>query len=172
MTSVHAEHKDKPVEFFKWLRHKVAKTKEKSLEEIFRSTPGSKQREVKACYEMAFQIVKTLKPHTIGKDLIKPCLEIFLETVQNSESAAEEVTTLPLSNDTVRRRIDELPCDLEDQLCDILNGTKFSDESTVKDSEALLLAFLVVPGTKYSWRECCFVNRWKLRRKGRTLLKH
>ena len=51
---------------------------------------------------------------------------------------------MPLSNDTVHRRIDDIADDLEVQLVTILRTTKFFlalDESTVRDSEALLLPY-------------------------------
>ena len=51
---------------------------------------------------------------------------------------------MPLSNNTVRRRINNIAHDLEVQLVTVLRTTKYSlalDESTVHDSEAFLLAY-------------------------------
>ena len=63
----------------------------------------------------------------------------------DSGAAGHQLASLPLSNDTVRRRIDERAIDVKSQLTDILRNTKFSlalDESTVRDSEALLLSYV------------------------------
>uniref|UniRef100_A0A5S6QBN6 DUF4371 domain-containing protein n=1 Tax=Trichuris muris TaxID=70415 RepID=A0A5S6QBN6_TRIMR len=52
---------------------------------------------------------------------------------------------IPLSNDTVQRRIDEMANDVEVTLCDFLKATQFSlqlDESTLPGNEALLLAYV------------------------------
>ena len=69
-----------------------------------------------------------------------------------------------LSNDTVRRRIDEISTDIQSQLNDILRMTKFSlalDESTVRYSEALLLGYARF---KYDFKfveEMIFASLWK-----------
>ena len=75
--------------------------------------------------------------------MLKPALEIYLRTMQN-KPAVQELSAVPLSNNTVRRRIDDIADDLEVQLVTILRTTKFSlalDESTVRDNEVLLLAY-------------------------------
>ena len=75
--------------------------------------------------------------------MLKPALEIYLRTMQN-KPATQELSAVPLSNDTIRRRIDDIADDLEVQLVTILRTTKFSlalDESTVCNIEALLLPY-------------------------------
>ena len=52
---------------------------------------------------------------------------------------------MPLSNDTVRRRIDEMSDDIETQLAEKLKSRNFSlqlHESTVRNSEATLLTYV------------------------------
>ena len=62
----------------------------------------------------------------------------------DSGTAGHQLASLPLRNDTVRRRIDEISSNIQSQLNDILRMTKFSlalDESTVRNSEGLLLGY-------------------------------
>ena len=62
-----------------------------------------------------------------------------------NQNAAEILRSIPLSNDTVARRIDEMASEVEIQLIHILQTTEFSlqlDESTLCDKEALLLAYV------------------------------
>ena len=63
-----------------------------------------------------------------------------------SESAAQKIKSIPLSNDTAKRRIDVMAVDCENQLIqEVRNSPYFAiqlDESTTVASEALLLVFV------------------------------
>ena len=53
--------------------------------------------------------------------------------------------TLPLSNDSIQRRIDEMSSDVERQLDQKFKTTKFSiqlNKSTVSDNRAILMAYV------------------------------
>lgn len=74
---------------------------------------------------------------------MKPSISAFLKTVLEKDDI--ELKAMPLSNNTVRRKIDEMSNDIENQLIDKLKTRHFSiqmDESTSKDSEAVLLAYV------------------------------
>ena len=61
------------------------------------------------------------------------------------KGAPEIVRSIPLSNDTVSRRIDKMAIDVENQLIDIIRVIELYlqlDESTLHDNEALLLAYV------------------------------
>ena len=63
----------------------------------------------------------------------------------DNRAAEHHLASLPLNNNTIRRRIDEMAIDVKLQLNDILWNTKFSlalDESTVRDSEVYLLGYI------------------------------
>ncbi|GFS51521.1 SCAN domain-containing protein 3 [Trichonephila clavipes] len=80
------------------------------------------------------------KTHTIGEDLIKPSISAFLKTVL--EKVDNAVNTMPLSNNTVGRRIDEMSDDIETQLVEIqIFLTLQMDESTLRDGEVVLLIY-------------------------------
>uniref|UniRef100_A0A5S6QTJ6 DUF4371 domain-containing protein n=1 Tax=Trichuris muris TaxID=70415 RepID=A0A5S6QTJ6_TRIMR len=61
------------------------------------------------------------------------------------QPTADIVKKIPLSNDTVQRRIDVMAKEVEGRLCSMLRNTEFSlglDESTLPDNEAILLAYV------------------------------
>lgn len=68
-----------------------------------------------ASYKVALPVAKSKTPYTIAETLVKDCIkEVCLEML--GESAAKKVAQVPLSNDTIARRIQELANDMEDQL--------------------------------------------------------
>lgn len=113
------------------------------LSSLFTSKQLLQTRTLQASYEISLLIAKNRKNHTIGEKLIKPAISIFVKTVQAKDD--EDVNVLPLSNNTVSSRIDEMGKDVEMQLVEKLKSSNFSlqlDESTIRDSEALLLAYV------------------------------
>ncbi|GFX25458.1 SCAN domain-containing protein 3 [Trichonephila clavipes] len=87
---------------------------------------------------------KSGKSHTIGEELILPAIEEVLKTV-TPKSTSNIIRKIPLSNNTVQRRIDEMSQDVESFLCDYLQTTHFSlelDESTLLGNESLLSAYV------------------------------
>lgn len=58
---------------------------------------------------------------------------------------APVLQAVPLSDTTVKRRIDEMGANIEEQLCEVLQKTSFSlqlDETTTSDNNALLMAYV------------------------------
>ena len=96
-----------------------------------------------ASYNISLLIAKCGKPHTIGEKLILPASEA-ISTVMHQD-ASSVVKSIPLSNNSVSRRIDEMALNVEHQLCEMLQTTEFAlqlDESTLRDNEALLMAYV------------------------------
>ena len=88
-------------------------------------------------------IAKTGSAHTAAENAIKPSFEIFMKTVLQQDSV-NVLKALPLSNDSIRRRIDKMSSDVESLLVEISKTSKFSiqqDEPTVSDSRAILMAY-------------------------------
>ncbi|CAH2007635.1 unnamed protein product [Acanthoscelides obtectus] len=76
--------------------------------------------------------------------LILPAVEEVLKTVLD-KPASDIIKRIPLRNNTVERRIDEMSSDIGSFLCNYLQTTHFSiqlDESTLPDNAALLLAYV------------------------------
>lgn len=98
-----------------------------------------------ASFEISKLIAKSKKPHTIGESLIKPCILKAVEEVLGVE-AQKKIKDIPLSNDTVKTRIQKMSNDIEEQ---VLNKVKKSpyfalqcDESTDVAQCCQLLVFV------------------------------
>ncbi|XP_077301648.1 protein FAM200C-like [Arctopsyche grandis] len=119
--------------------HFLKKHPDKNNKDIFRNEKG-----LMVSYEIAQIIAKCGAPHTYGEKLILPAIRVFINNMigQNQQ---EFLSSVPLSNDTVSKRIDEVANDIEIQLCEELQSKEFSlqlDESTLRDNESLLLAYV------------------------------
>lgn len=137
----HREYEDKPLDFF--LNLKSAFEKRNTVSKMFTQCLQNLNKGLLSSYQIAQIIAKAGFPHSTGERIIKPAFEILLGTMLGQESTAV-LNSIPLSNDTIRRRIDELSSDIEIQLVEKLKKKKFSvqiDESTVSDSRALLMVY-------------------------------
>ncbi|CAH1991093.1 unnamed protein product, partial [Acanthoscelides obtectus] len=122
----------------------LAHEKRPTLDRMFASTSQRNDDGLRASYNISLLIAKSGKPHTIGEKLIFPAVDEVLKTVLH-KPASDIIKRIPLSNNTVERRIDEMSSDIESFLCNYLQTTHFSiqlDESTLPDNVALLLAYV------------------------------
>lgn len=137
----HAEHSKKDLSFFQ--RHEAG-LKRQRLEPTGKCQQQNTAT-LQASYEVALQISKNKKPHTIGEKLIKPCLLKVVKLVLGDVSE-EKIRNISLSNNTIQRRIEDMSLDVRDQvLAEIKNSPLFSlqlDESTDVSSCAQLLVFV------------------------------
>ncbi|XP_016073584.1 PREDICTED: zinc finger MYM-type protein 6 isoform X1 [Miniopterus natalensis] len=136
----HSELENKPVDFFE----------QKSLEMECQNSSFKKcllveKSLVKASYLIAFQIAASKKPFSIAEELIKPYLVEMCSEVLGS-SAGDKMKTIPLSNNTIGHRIDELSADIEDQLIQKVRDSKWFalqiDESSEISNITLLLCYI------------------------------
>ncbi|KAM8790029.1 zinc finger MYM-type protein 6 isoform 3-T6 [Rhynchonycteris naso] len=136
----HSELENKPVDFFE----------QKSLEMECQNSSFKKcllveKSLVKASYLIAFQIAASKKPFSMAEELIKPYLGEMCSEVLGS-SAGDKVKTIPLSNNTIGHRIDELSADIEDQLIHKVRDSKWFalqiDESLEISNITLLLCYI------------------------------
>lgn len=127
LDSVHKELCNKNIEFF-----------ERKKEEYMRQTKRVKKslttndKCLEASYVLALNIIKCKKPYNIGEELILPSIINVYEIFFGEE--ANKIKSIPLSNDTIKRRAIDMSDDIEKQLIDRVNKSKgFSiqiDEST------------------------------------------
>nr|KAF6384250.1 zinc finger MYM-type containing 6 [Pipistrellus kuhlii] len=136
----HSELENKPVGFFE----------QKSLEMEYQNSSFKKcllveKSLVKASYLIAFQIAASKKPFSIAEELIKPYLVEMCSEVWGS-SAGDKMKTIPLSNNMIGHRIDELSADVEEQLIQKVRESKWFalqiDESSEISNTTLLLCYI------------------------------
>ena len=80
----------------------------------------------------------------VAENVIKPSFEILMKTMLHQDSV-NVLKALPLSNHSIWRRIDEMSSNVESQLVEKFENSKFSiqlDESTVSDNRAILMAYV------------------------------
>ena len=97
-----------------------------------------------ASYQVAHGIAKSKKPHTIAEELISPAA-VNLATMMIKEGVAQNLKLLPLSNNTMCRRIDDIAKDIHDQLIDQMIEREFSlqlDEATDSSRDAHLISYV------------------------------
>ncbi len=73
-----------------------------TLKRFINSQNATKAKTLEASYKISLMIAKSGKNHTIGKDLIKPSISVFLDMLLNMKDSV--VKDIPLRNDTVSRR--------------------------------------------------------------------
>ncbi|CAH1099092.1 unnamed protein product [Psylliodes chrysocephalus] len=137
----HSAQANSDLNYFKTLKQKFENRA--TLKTLFTAKTATVNRTLEASYQISLLIAKSGKNHTIGENLIKPSISAFLKTVLEKDD--KDVRAMPLSNNTVMKRIDEMSADIEKQLIEKLKTRKFSiqmDESTLRDSEAALLAYV------------------------------
>ncbi|XP_068203764.1 zinc finger BED domain-containing protein 5-like [Palaemon carinicauda] len=88
---------------------------------------------------------KKRKAHSIGETLVKPAAKIMTE-IMLGEKASKEINKIPLSNDTVKKRITSMAENVKVQLVSQLQQSLYFslqlDESTDIGNEANLLCFV------------------------------
>ncbi|GFY33869.1 SCAN domain-containing protein 3 [Trichonephila clavipes] len=135
----HLDKRSKDLKYFQTLKEKLQKRR--TMDRMFASTSQGDDNGLQASYNISLLIAKS---HIIGEELIFPAVEKVLKTVI-PKSASDIIRRIPLSNNTVQRRIDEMSQDVESFLCDYLQTTHFSlqlDKLALTRNESLLLAYV------------------------------
>lgn len=102
------------------------------------------EKATEASYMVSYRITQAGKAHTIAETLIKTCLTDIVSCMLD-EKSIEKINTIPLFNDTVRRRINDIPTYIKSESISRLKCNHFSlqvDESTDVAGLAVLLVFV------------------------------
>ena len=139
---VHPDKKDNSLAYFQTLRDRMQK--QKTVTGMFSNSSKQATDGLRASYNISLLIAQSGKPHTIGETLILLAVSEVLCTVLH-KPPEQVIKSIPLSNNTVQRRVDEMSDNIEEELCIILKTTEFSlqlDESTLPDKKSLLLIYV------------------------------
>lgn len=136
---IHFDKKDKDIEYFKMLKERLI-TRPNLTRFLKSSTSANSEGGLKASYSISFNIAKKGKPYTIGEEIILPAIKDVIENVMKTDPQPV-LKCIPLSGNTVQRRIEEMANDVERTLISELQHCKFAiqlDESTFGSSNILM----------------------------------
>ncbi|XP_029632960.1 SCAN domain-containing protein 3-like [Octopus sinensis] len=137
----HSDKKHKPLSYFLLLSASFKKQTQ-TFNMLLQKTSKQENDGLIASYNIALLVAKSGKSHTIGETLLHPAIEAVLSTVTPEKP---DNMKIPLSNNTISRRIDETANDVKHQLINILQRSEFSiqvDESTVAVNQCLMMVYV------------------------------
>lgn len=147
----HPEHKSKSLDFFKT---KLGELKRSRKNITNHSGANVNENATLASYEVSQLVAKCGKSHTIAEELILPSAIILCKRMLG-DAAAKLVATVPLSNNTVQRRITDMANNIEDTLLVRLSMSDMYavqlDESTDISKKAIMLVF-----ARFLWEDKIF----------------
>lgn len=137
----HNQYKDKPIDFFE----NKLKDLNQSRKVMWGLTGGDNQKILEASYRVSLLIAKCSAAETIGEILIKPAAKIMAE-VMIGDRAKQTFDRVPLSNNTVHRRIIDMSNNVKQMLLSDISQSRYYalqvDEFTDIVNFANLMAFV------------------------------
>lgn len=139
LETLHREYVNKPRDFF------VEKLRLfKKQKSSFHKVLAVNEKALLASYKVAYKVAKCKKPHTIAEQLILPACKDIVE-IMFGENFASQLNNIPLSNDTICRRINDISVDMQQQLESELTGNLFAiqlDEATDSSNDSHLICYI------------------------------
>eukprot|EP00106_Octopus_bimaculoides_P010597 XP_014778039.1 PREDICTED: zinc finger MYM-type protein 6-like [Octopus bimaculoides] len=138
----HSDKKDKPLLYLLQLSSSFKKQIQ-TFNTLLQETSKQENDGLITSYNIALLVAKSGKFQTIGETLLRPVIEEVLSTVMHEKP--DYIMMIPLSNNTISRRIDEMANDLKHQLINILQRSEISiqvDESTFVDNQCLMMVYV------------------------------
>ena len=104
-----------------------------------------RNKAVRVFFFVSWKIAQEKAPHTAGENLIKPAA-VEMARILCGDVVANKLAMIPLSNDTIKRRIQEISEDaLQQIIASVKRSGKFSlqlDETTDIGNDAQLMVFV------------------------------
>ncbi|XP_068225609.1 zinc finger BED domain-containing protein 5-like [Palaemon carinicauda] len=132
-------YQDKDLVYFQRLLDQQSKQRN-----VFEKTMTASERAQLASIEVAEIIALKSKSHTLAESVILPACKKIVKSMFG-EKAEKEISKIPLSNDTIHRRILDLSENIEKKVQKKLQDSTFAltvDESTDISNTSHLLAFV------------------------------
>lgn len=131
-------------DFFERKKQLALSKRSTDIRKAFERAGSDLHRATEASFECSLLIAKAKKPHNIGEQLIKPaCLKIVERLC--GPQVVDKVRTVPLSDNTVKDRIDKMAGDCQNQLHKKLRNVPFAiqlDETTTVSDESVLIVYV------------------------------
>ena len=108
-----------------------------------------KKSVVKASFEVALLVAKSMKALAIGESLVMPAAKILVKNVIGVEAAAK-LKTVSLSNNTVKNRIEEMPIDIADQVISSVKDSKYGFSMQLDKSTDITNIVQLLVYTRYT----------------------
>lgn len=163
----HPAEAEKPIDFFK--RKEEHLTRQSATFVRQATVP---ERALRASFLASFHIARAKKPHTIGEDLILPATKDIVKELLG-EDAAKKMYAVPLSDNTVSRRIGDMAEDVSAQLLDQVRASEcFAlqlDESTDVANVAELLGYIRFISQEMFVEELLFCKELESRTTGKEI---
>ena len=164
--------KGKDIEYFKRLENGL---KRQRLDKTG-SFAGTDKKLTKASFEVSLLIAKQKKAHSIGETLVKPSALAMVRNVLGEESE-RKIKAIPLSDNTVQRRIDLMANDIKEQVVtEVKDKSLFGlfalqlDESTDVSSAAQLMCFVRYVTEKNVKEELLFCSELETTTKAKDVM--
>lgn len=139
--SEHQQYKGKDLDFF---QRKLENLNSRKFDAGGRLSKMNESL-ILASYHVAYRVAKAKKAHTIAENLIKPCTQDITRIVLGAEQA-KKLDAVPLSNNTIQRRISDISDDILSKVVKEIKNSKYfciaCDESTDVASLSQLLVFV------------------------------
>ncbi|CAI6358915.1 unnamed protein product [Macrosiphum euphorbiae] len=135
----HSHLKNKDVHYFRKLLSDQKKEATKFTKKVKVS-----ERAPEASFVVSQMIANNMKGHTIGEKLIKPACKEMVRIMIGNE-AALEIDKIPMSNDTVSRRICCMSTDIKELVIEKMKNSRFTlqvDDSTSSDGKCYMIGFV------------------------------
>ena len=111
LESKHAEKKNKNQSYFERLGENAKRQGLDKTGQFHQKKVGV----VKASYEVSLLVAQNMKVHTIAESLVLPAAKTLVRNLIGDEAVAK-LESVSLSNDTVKRRIQEMSGDIAEQV--------------------------------------------------------
>ncbi|KAK2725580.1 hypothetical protein QYM36_000173 [Artemia franciscana] len=169
LSTVHPSHVGKPIEFFKRKQEAFASN---CLEIAKVASVSSKA--LRALYAVSYLVAKQKKPHTIAECLILPAL-VKVSEIKFDTKTATALQSIPVSNNTISRRIEDIASDIVMQVIEQIKLTKMFalqlDESTDVSGEAKVIVFVRYQDCSDIRKNILFCQNLQSRTTGEELFK-